>query len=154
MTSKTDIHVRPLSPDDLGSVVSIDRKHSGSTRTAFYEKRLQAALRNPKKFVYVGACRGDTLVGFALARLEGGEFGRETSVAALDAIGVDPDHAGYGVARALMAELDSVLSHKGTREMGTQADWTDHDLLRFFAASGFRHAPRIVLERVVSPFDD
>lgn len=154
MSRDSDIRVRPLTPDDLESVVAIDRKHSGVSRTEFYEKRLQAALRDPKGFVYVAVCDGDALVGFALARLQGGEFGRENQVAALDAIGVDPDRTGRGAGQTLMAGLDDVLKSKGVRELVTLAEWTDHDLLRFFAAAGFRHATRTVLERAAIPFDE
>ena len=73
----SDIEVRPLSPSDLDGVVAIDRKHSGVSRRTFYEKRLQAAIRSPKDFIYIGVWEADALAGFALARVLGGEYGRE-----------------------------------------------------------------------------
>jgi GNAT superfamily N-acetyltransferase len=153
MNTSAEYHLRPLTPDDLDAVVAIDRKHSGESRRGFYEKRLERALRNPKGFIYVGVCEGDTLAGFAFARLLGGEFGREDAVAALDAIGVDPARHGAGLGRRLMAGLEEVMRKKGVRELQTQANWTNQGLLRFLGAAGFQTAPRIVLERDVSePF--
>lgn len=150
-SSPDHLLLRPLTPDDLDAVVAIDRAHTGSSRLGFYQKRLQAALRDPKAFVYVGAAIQGRLVGFVMARLLGGEFGHRDAAAALDAIGVDPDHQGRGVGRALMAGLDEVMRSKGVRELETQSEWTDYDQLRFFAQTGFRHAPRIVLERDAAP---
>jgi hypothetical protein len=35
----------------------------------------------------------------------------------------------------------------GIKELSTQADWTNTDLMGFFAGTNFALAPRIVLER-------
>ena len=150
MNTSAEYHLRPLTPADLDAVVAIDRKHSGESRRGFYEKRLDRALRNPKGFIYVGICEGETLAGFAFARLLGGEFGREDAAAALDAIGVAPTRRGAGLGQRLMAGLEDVMRKKGVREMQTQVNWTNSSLLRFLNAAGFETAPRIVLERDVA----
>lgn len=139
--------LRPLVPDDLEAVVAIDRQLSGQSRRDFYERRLKAALRHPKAFIYLGATDGKELTGFVLARLLGGEFGAAAKVAALDAIGVAAGRHGRGTGRALMAGLEELLRKKGVSELHSQADWTNHSLLRFFDAAGFERAPRQVLER-------
>ena len=54
-----------------------------------------------------------------------------------------------GVGRALMNGLTEVLRRKGVQSVQSQADWTNHVLLRFFDASGFGLAPRLILERSV-----
>ncbi|MCP4329685.1 MAG: GNAT family N-acetyltransferase [Alphaproteobacteria bacterium] len=145
--------VRPLTIDDFQAVVAIDSKLSGSWRQAFFSKRLAAALEKPKDFIYVGVDRDGALAGFAFAHLLEGEFGGTGTVAVLDAIGVDPDRQGAGIGHRLMDGLIAVMKHKGVREMQTQVDWRDHDLMRFCEASGFVRAPRLVLERDTgSPF--
>jgi ribosomal protein S18 acetylase RimI-like enzyme len=146
-----EVQIRPLVPDDLERVIAIDRKLSGEARRGFYERRLRAALSEPKAFIYVAAWEGDTLVGFALARLLGGEFGRADAVASLDAIGVDPDFHGRGHGRALLAGIDEVMRRKGVRTMCSQSEWTNHTQLRFFHDVGFRHAATVVLERDTAP---
>jgi UDP-glucose 4-epimerase len=48
-----------------------------------------------------------------------------------------------------MDGLTKLMREKGVQALHSQADWTNHALLRFFDASGFRLAPRLVLERSV-----
>ena len=45
--------------------------------------------------------------------------------------------------------LTKVMRQKGVQSLQSQADWTNHGLLRFFDSSGFALAPRLVLERSV-----
>ena len=142
-----DAGIGPLTPDDLDGVIAIDRKLSGASRRGFYDKRLTAALNAPHDFVYVGMRDGDRLVGFALARLLAGGFGRTGPRAALDAIGVDPQYSGRGAGRRMLAAVEEVLVHKGARELISQASWTNHKLLGFFDAAGFQLASRIVVDR-------
>jgi len=60
-----------------------------------------------------------------------------------------------GIGEALMKELRDAMRRSGVRSLHSQADWTNHDLLRFFEASGFALAPRLALARSVSePLDE
>lgn len=141
--------VRPLGVDDLDRVVALDQKLSGRARRGFYESRLKAAIREPKRFIYVGVGEGEALDGFVLVRVLEGEFGGEAPVAVLDAIGVDPARQGSGAGHALMTGLEDVMRQKGVRELQSQLDWNNHTLMRFLDAAGFRLAPRVVLSRAV-----
>ena len=145
----TDNTVRPLRPADLERVIAIDSGHVGEPRRRFFAKRLAHAQKHPEDFVHVGVARKGALVGFAFARILRGEFGREQAIATLDAVGVEHDSRERGVGRALMAGLTEDMRKKGVRSLQSQADWTNHPLLRFFESSGFRLAPRLVLERSV-----
>jgi ribosomal protein S18 acetylase RimI-like enzyme len=149
VAAKSDNTVRPLRPADLERVIAIDSAHVGEPRRRFFEKRLAHAQQHPEDFVQVGVARKGSLVGFAFARILRGEFGREQAIATLDALGVEHDSRERGVGRALMEGLTNVMREKGVQSMHSQADWTNHALLRFFDASGFRLAPRLVLERSV-----
>ena len=142
--------VGPLKADDLEAVVAIDRKVTGAPRRAFFEKRLSNALDDPKGFIYIAARQADRLVGYALARLLAGEFGRDEPLVILDAMAVDPELRQRGIGGRLLAGVDEVARHKGAREMQTQARWSNSSLLRFFNVSGFQIAPRIVLSRSTS----
>ena len=141
--------VRPLHPADLERVIAIDSGHMGAPRRRFFEKRLAHAQQHPEDFVHVGVARNNKLVGFAFARILRGEFGREQAIATLDAVGVEADSRERGVGHALMDGLTKVMRAKGVQSLQSQADWTNHALLRFFDVSGFRLAPRMVLERSV-----
>jgi ribosomal protein S18 acetylase RimI-like enzyme len=157
--AKTDNSVRPLRPNDLERVIAIDSANVGEPRRRFFEKRLAHAKLHPEDIVHVGVVRKDTLVGFAFARIQRGEFGRAQAIATLDAVGVEQDSREHGVGHALMDGLTKVMRQKGVQSLQSQADWTNTGLLRFFESSGFKLAPRLVLERsVLTPlaerFDD
>jgi GNAT superfamily N-acetyltransferase len=141
--------VRPLRSTDLERIIAIDSSHVGEPRRRFFEKRLSHANKHPDDFVHIGVIRNNSLVGFALARILRGEFGRERAVAALDAVGVEYDSQTRGVGRILMIALSQLMHKKGVHVLQSQADWTNHVLLRFFDVSGFVVAPRLVLERSV-----
>jgi GNAT superfamily N-acetyltransferase len=150
-----DWTIRPLTGDDLDRVVAIDRSYSGHGRRGFFEKRLAAASAQPQDFIHVGAVRGDRLYGFAMARILRGEFGQAHAVAVLDGLGVEAESRHRGLGRALLGALTQSMRRMGIGLLQSQAVWTDHDLLRFFAAAGFRLAPRIALQRAVTePIDE
>jgi GNAT superfamily N-acetyltransferase len=144
-----DNNVRPLRSTDLERVIAIDSAYVGEPRRRFFEKRLAHAEQHREDFVHVGVARDGVLVGFAFARILRGEFGHEQAMATLDAFGVERSSQDRGVGRALMDGLTEVMRRKGVQSLQSQADWTNHTLLRFFDASGFGLAPRLVLERSV-----
>ena len=155
MASKTKkMAIRPLVAADLEAVVAIDTATAGRVRRGFFERRLAAAVKHPRRFVYVGATDDDKLTGFALVRILAGEYGAEDEVAVLDAIGVDPKAQGQGIGRALMARIDEVIGDKNIHEMRTQSAWTSHELLGFLEAAGFTLAPWLVLSRDVGQAAD
>ena len=145
---------RPLRADDVERVIAIDRAYSGQSRRRFFEKRFAAAKAQPEDFIHVGVVQDGALRGYAIARVLRGEFGHKQAVAVLDAIGVDAESRERGVGQALMAELDAIMVRRNVRALQSQAEWTNLDLLRFFAAAGFQLAPRLTLQRPVAALLD
>jgi len=146
---------RPLDMDDVERVIAIDRDRGGQSRRHFFEKRFAAAKAQPDDFIRIGVAQDGLLRGFAIARVHRGEFGFERAVAVLDAIGVEGESRERGIGRLLMRELGEIMRRQGVRTLQSQADWTNHELLRFFAAAGFKLAPRLALERpVAAPLDE
>jgi len=145
-------NVRVLRSADLERVIAIDSSHVGESRRRFFEKRLAHAKLHPEDFVHIGVVRNNSLVGFAFARILRGEFGRERATATLDAIGVEYDSQARGFGRTLMSALTEIMRQKGVHSLQSQAEWTNHALLRFLDVSGFGLAPRLMLEcSVLSP---
>jgi GNAT superfamily N-acetyltransferase len=141
--------------NDLERMIEIDRAYTGEARRRFYEKRVRASELHPQDYVHVGVRHDGQLVGFAFARLLHGEFGRNDAVAVLDVLGVDPGHRERGQGHELMDRLIVAMRQRGVTLMQSQADWTAFELLKFFASTGFRLAPRLVLERsVAAPLDE
>lgn len=143
MTTK----IRPLVAADLSRVVELDQATGGTPRRGFFEKRLQAHLKNAKAYLSIGAETDGQLTAFLLAHLQDGEFGTEGQVAVLDALSVDPQSQGKGVGHLMMSELKQTMSERGAAELQTQSDWGQPGLLEFFASEGFTLAPKCVLER-------
>lgn len=138
---------RPLTSDDLNRVIAIDAELSGRERPIFFQKRLDAALNAPDGFITAAVDGTGGIDGYAIARIQSGEFGSDHAVAVLDVIGVDPGATHRGIGHALMARLDARMRKRGVREMRTQADWRHHELLRFFEDVGFGLAPFHILQR-------
>jgi ribosomal protein S18 acetylase RimI-like enzyme len=149
VAATSDSVVRPLRASDLERVIAIDSAHVGEPRRHFFEKRLAHAKQHPEDYVQLGVSRNGSLAGFVFARILRGEFGRAQSIATLDAVGVEHDSRERGVGHSLMDALGKIMREKGVQSLQSQADWTNHAVLRFFDASGFGLAPRLVLERAV-----
>ncbi len=140
-------HIRPLRPEDLDRVVEIDRQASGRSRGEFFAKRLQAALTHQGRFIALAADADDSLQGYAIARLQGGEFGEAGTAAVLDVIGVDDAHRHAGFGHHLIDGIEGYLSKREIGELRTQVDWQDRGIVGFFAAAGFQLSRHLVLER-------
>lgn len=139
--------IRPLTATDLEAVISIDTGITGVSRRGYFEKRLVAATDRPRDYVYVGLQAGERLVGYVLAKLVNGEFGKPGASASLDAIGVDRGHSRKGYGHQLLQAVGQILAAKGVQTLTSQVDWSNSAMLGFFNGAGFELAPRLVLVR-------
>jgi len=138
--------VRALTAKDFDAVVALDQRITGHQRRDYFAKRLQAAVRNPKDHLQLAAEGPAGLVGFLLARVAGGEFGRPQPAAVLETVGVDPAAQHRGVGQSLLQGLEDLMRHKNIPELVTDVEWTNHAMLRFLAGGGFALAPRQIVE--------
>lgn len=150
------VEVRALTRDDFEAVLALDHATSGALRRTYFDRRLAAALRQPRRHLQFAALEGGKLVGLLLARVAGGEFGRPGVVVVLETVGVDPAAQRRGVGARLLASLERLARERGAVEVATQAEWRDERMLGFLARTGFALAPRQLLERAVDrlPFLD
>jgi len=143
------VSVRPLTRADLDSVVAIDAAIERRTRRAYIERRLAAALREPALHAQFAAVDGRTLVGYILARLLGGEFGRADAALRIELVGVRDDVRGHGAGKRLLDALAEHGRRHGARELRTAAAWNDHAMLRWLDRRGFSLAPNHIVECAV-----
>lgn len=149
-TLPTDaVCVRDLRSADLAAIVRIDRESAGRARQEYYESKVRAVLDEPKLRTSLVAELDGHVVGFLLARVHYGEFGRAEPVAVVDSLGVDPGYRKRHVGRALMRQLTMNLRALCVERIETQVDGSQPDLLAFLAHSGFVPAPRVCLERAL-----
>lgn len=137
---------RKLTPADLDAVVAIDAGIVGRSRRAYLERRLRAALNDPKLHVQFAVEENGALAGYVLARRLVGEFGRSEPSLRLEVIGVRKDAQGHGLGDALMNALSSWAKEHDVPWIRTQASWRDHGMLRFFDHSGFELAKHQVVD--------
>ena len=142
--------IRPLMREDLASVVAIDAAIEGWTRRAYFERRLDAALREPKLHAQFAATDEKGLAGYILARVLEGEFGRPAPGLRLEAIGVRGDAKGHRVGACLFDALSDHGRRHGFADVRTTAAWNDHRMLRWMEAMGFTLAPNHVVDCAVA----
>jgi len=144
------VHVRTLAESDLDAVVRIDAAATGFARQDFFRTRIQRSLRDSSIHLSLAAELDGHLVGFLAVTFYYGEFGKPEPVCVVDAMGVHPEYRHRKVAGALLRQLEANLRGLGVARIRTEVDWTQRDLLGFFAASGFLPAPRLCLEKPLS----
>jgi len=137
------IPVRSMKETDLRVLGAIDERITGRDRRGYFERKLAEALEESDVRVSLVAELNGQPVGFIMARVDLGEFGRLESVAVLDTIGIDPEYRGRGVGRALLTQLLVNLSSLRVDRIQTEVDWFDGDLMGFLARCGFRPSTRL-----------
>lgn len=141
-----EFRTRPLGAADLDAVAATDAAATGQPRRRYLERRLAQAKRFPELHAQFAVEAGGALAGFVLGRLLEGEFGRTDPGLRLEDIGVREDRRGRGAGRALMAALEAWAGRRGVRELRTTALWTQHAMLQFLDAGGWRLARHQVLD--------
>ncbi len=141
-----NVAVRALARENLDAVVAIDAAIEGRPRREYFERRLKAALREPKLHAQLAAVDAGGLAGYILARGLEGEFGYTAPSLRLEVVGVRPDVRGHGVGKQLFDALADWAGRHGIRELRTQATWNDHRMVRWLDAMGFALAPNHVVD--------
>jgi GNAT superfamily N-acetyltransferase len=141
-----EFRTRPLGAADLDAVAAMDAAATGQPRRRYLERRLAQAKRFPELHAQFAVEAGGALAGFVLGRLLEGEFGRTDPGLRLEDIGVREDHRGRGAGRALMAALEAWARRRGVQELRTTALWTQHAMLQFLDAGGWRLARTDVID--------
>ena len=147
----TSVQLRSLRAEDLDRVAGIEGRIAGYPRRGFLEKRFDAAFAAPDAFITCAASRDGELVGYAIARVQEGEFGSPDAVAVLDVIGSEPDAQGKGIGKTVLAEMERRMKERGIVTLRTRVDWGSPAMIRFFSSTGFLLAPVHILERDTSP---
>lgn len=139
------IPVRSMEASDLAKVISIDAKNSGSDRTGYYTRKYDDNVNHAGVRVSLVAEQDGFPVGFIMARVDFGEFGRTSAEAVMDSLGVDPGYHSQGVGHALMAKLMVNLAILQVDTVRTEVNWQDPALISYFSSVGFEKAQCISL---------
>ena len=140
------IPVRSLAEKDLHALVMVDRRITGRDRTAYFKRMVTDALSESDVRVSLVAELDSVPVGFIMARVDLGEFGRVETTAVIDTIGVDPAYAHRGVGHALLSQLFANLATLRVEKVLTEIEWSDVELLAFLSHCGLKPSARLAFE--------
>ncbi len=143
-----------IGPESLDLVVELDELTNGDRRLDFFKRRFTAQEKHPQAFISIAVTQAGDMVGFVCCHMLQGEFGSNELIAVLDAIAVDPQSQGHGVGHELIQHLAIEIRKRGGTEIQTQAGWNQPGVLDFFSSTGFRLAPRLILERSTPNYSD
>jgi ribosomal protein S18 acetylase RimI-like enzyme len=147
--ARDKVPVRAMKESDLTGIITIDRRITGGDRSTYFQERLIEALYESDVRVSLVAEREGRPIGFIMARVDLGEFGRFEPTAVLDTIGVDPDCRSQGVGRALLSQLLVNLSTLRIERVRTEIDWRDRELMGFLEHCGFLPSQELCFGRLV-----
>lgn len=144
------IPVRSMTEGDLHALIAIDSRITGRVRSAYFERKLAEALYESDVRASLVAERDGGVIGFVMARVDFGEFGRVEPTAVMDTVGVDPDYRDCGVGKALMSQLLINLMTLRVEYIRTEIDWRERDLLAFLDHCGFLPSQQLCFEHVIA----
>lgn len=147
-TPAAGINIRTIVESDIPSLVAIEHRIVGQgSRTA-----VERSIHN---YIYYGdpdlrllAEVGGRVVGFIIGEVRPWEFGHH-EVGWIKVVGVDPEHQGQGVGRALGEALLKSLRSKGVAKLRTLVEQDSEDLTGYFHSLGLEGANQQVLEREI-----
>lgn len=143
---KTDAVVRPVQPQDLWPVVSIDLEEAPASRRMYFAVKLKAHDAAPAWHPFLVADQRGAVAGFAVGSVCQGEFGIDTPCATVDSLGVSLAQRQLGIGSALLGELGAQARAMGIQRIETMARWNNWGLLQFFDYAGFRPSTQLNLE--------
>ena len=143
--SRDKVLVRSLAQEDLNQVVRIDGKITGHDRRDFFQRKFQEVLFESGVRVSLIAEIDGMVVGFMMARVDFGEFGRSASEAVIDTLGVTEAFRSQHVGHALLAQLLGNLAILQVDSVRSEVEWDNFGLLGFLASCGFVPSQRLAL---------
>lgn len=132
--------VRSLQASDLNDILRIERHISGESREEYIKQKVTEAISDSGIRISLVGIQDDMVAGFIMARLDYGSFGRTSSTAVIDTIGVGPEYKGSGIGAALMTQLLDNLASLQVEDVRTEVEWNNFQLNRFLAACDFSPA--------------
>ena len=147
--SRDQFLIRSMRSDDLDAIIRIDAKLTGRNRRDYFDAKLKEVMVETGVRVSLVAEIDDSPVGYVMARVDFGEFGRTETTAVIDTLGVNPGHAHNGVAQGLLSQLMVNLGALHVERIRTSARWNNHQLLGFLGQQGFSPAQQLVLTKKI-----
>jgi ribosomal protein S18 acetylase RimI-like enzyme len=150
--SRDRVTVRSMQADDLPALLAIDRAIThDESRGEYLTHQFNEAIEHAGiRVSLVAEGEAGQPVGFMMARVDFGEFGRTEPEAVIDTLGVDPLYGHAGVGSALMSQLLVNLRTLRVDTVRTGVRWNDYPLLHFLQHCGFRPGQHLALRKRIT----
>jgi len=148
--SRDRIPIRSITELDLDAIVRIDSKLNGRERRDYFEAKLNEVMSETGIRVSLVAEIEALVVGFIMARVDFGDYGRTEPTAVIDTVGVNPSFGRSGVASALLSQLLANLDALHVESIRTNVGWNNFPLLSVLNKNGFTPAQQVVLTKSIS----
>lgn len=143
--SRDKVLIRSLTQEDLDPVVRIDQKITGRDHRAFFQRKFREVLFESGVRISLVAEIDEMLVGFMMARVDFGEFGRSASEAVIDMLGVAKAFRSQQVGHALLSQLLANLASLQVESVRSEVEWNNFGLMGFLESCGFVPSQRLAL---------
>jgi predicted N-acetyltransferase YhbS len=141
------VKIRPMEPEDIDAVLTIDRKISGVQRAITYRDLVRDFLGGQIDLSFVAEAENQ-VIGFVVAYLTY-VAEKVTEACVIQILGVDPDYGRQGIATKLIqAQLDECRSKK-IKQVRVMIEERDNQLQSFFKHVGFDRSRYLVYSRTL-----
>ncbi|MCP4287000.1 MAG: GNAT family N-acetyltransferase [Gammaproteobacteria bacterium] len=141
--------VRTLAESDIDAILRIDRHITKEDRSVYLREKVDEVVSHSGMRVSMVAEQEGMVTGFIMARLDYGSFGRASSTAVIDTLGVGPEYKSSGVGSALMAQLLDNLASVRVEDVRTEVEWDSFELNRFLSDCAFKPSQHLALSCVI-----
>lgn len=147
MLERDVVVCRSMLKDDLPVLIRIDKKITGAEHAEYYGRKVKEAFGESGIRVSMVAEVDGHIVGFIMARVDFGEFGRTEPTAVLDTIAVDPGFAHHHIGSVLLSQLLANLTTLRLETIRTEVDADHFDILNFLMKSGFHPSQELAFSK-------
>lgn len=146
MMETDDLKIRGMAPSDLGPVMALDEKLSGSRSYASYEELFGYELAGKLNFSFVATVRNE-LAGFLIAHSTF-LYIPITEVCIINSIIVDPNYRRHHIGSRLIEELVIKCRTEGISIIRALVREPDESLRTFIQQLGFHKSDIVNYDRV------
>jgi len=147
--SRDRIPVRSARDTDLEAIIRIDKKLNDRERRDYYTAKMKEVISESGIRASLVAEQDNHVVGFIMARVDYGDYGRTEPAAVIDTIGVDPGFGHHGIASALLSQLLTNLDALHVEHVRTNVSWKNIPLVSFLERNGFEPAQQLILSKFI-----
>ncbi|MFW9902824.1 MAG: GNAT family N-acetyltransferase [Candidatus Thorarchaeota archaeon] len=142
----TDLKFRPLTADDVDTIVKIDEKILRRKRSELFHAQLTEQIQKHGEESFGAVTSEGILVGYLIAETHVYIYGTDDLSAWIILLGVVPKYQDQGVGTALVKQALSYFNQKGIKTIRTICAWNWGDLVEFFSSVGFNLSTYLTLE--------